>query len=163
REDLKVQSRTITPLVQAIFPDQRVDLFADRKALTAELTRAFGADAAPFDAALTALEEMETRAGMYLANAGELPPNGFFGKRAAAAAARRQTDLAQTLEASGMLAGMSEELRDILLAPLPFLTHIDGKRPSDVSVARFARAVGRFFRGTARLEEGKSLRDVFLD
>lgn len=162
REDLKARARPISPVVQAIFPDQRVDLFSEKPKLNAELQRAFGVEAASLQAALNALEAMEAQAGSYLANAGELPPTGFFGKRAAASAAKKQTDLAQTLEASGVLRELTDDLRDILLAPLPFVTHIDGKRAGDVTIARFARAVGRFYRGIARLDDDKSLRELFL-
>lgn len=162
REDLKARCHAVAPIVQAIFPDQRVDLYADKKALHAELLRAFGEDAPQLQAALTALESMETHAGQYLANAGELPATGFFARRAAASAAKREGDLSKTLESSGVLEPLSDELRDILLAPLPFVTHIDGKRADQVTVARFARAIGRFFRGVARLDDGKSLRELFL-
>jgi hypothetical protein len=163
REDLKVKSRSIAPVIQAIFPDQRIDVFADRRAFVADWKRAWKLDAGPFETALAALDEMETQAGAYLANAGELPPTGFFGKRAALSAARKKADLAQTLEASGILSGVPEAMIEILLAPLPFVTHIDGRRPADVTIARFSRAIGRFFRGLSHLEDGRSLREHFLE
>lgn len=163
REDLKVRCRPVTPMMQAIFRDQRVDLTPDKKTLIADLGRAFDDELVPLEKALLALEEMETQAGSFLANAGELPATSFFGRRAAMSAARKKADLTQTVEAAAMLSGLGPELTEMLLAPLPFISHIDGKRTGEVTVARFARVIGRFFRGLAYLEDGKSLRSLFLD
>jgi hypothetical protein len=163
REDLKVRCRAVTPMMQAIFRDQRVDLTPDKKTLIADLGRAFSDDLGPLEAALLALEEMETQAGSFLANAGELPATSFFGRRAAMSAARKKADLTATVEAAKMLENLGPELTEMLFAPLPFISHIDGRRGSDVTVARFARVIGRFFRGIARLDDGKSMRELFLD
>src|SRR5262249_52555121 len=89
KEDLKVRGQPISPIVQAIFPDQRIDLYPERGAMFSELRRAFkteGADA--FMRALERLDAVEKYAGGYLSTAGELPPSGFFGKRQATQAAR---------------------------------------------------------------------------
>jgi glycine/D-amino acid oxidase-like deaminating enzyme len=163
REDLKVRCQSVTPTFQAIFSDQRVDISLRRDETQRDLRRAFGPTAASFSRLFAELDEAEGRAGQFLATAGELPPSGFFGKRAASQIAKRHSDLLQTIEQSGIFKDAPTELQEIALAPLPFLTHIDGKRASDVPLARFVRPVGRFFRGISHLDEGKSLRELFLD
>src|SRR5262249_33142085 len=125
---------------------------------------AFGDEGADgFQRALGKLDEAERYAGSYLSTAGELPPSGFFGKRQATQAARLHPDLSKTIEGSKITEGLPEELEEILLAPIAFLTHIDARRIADVPIGRFARPVARFLRGAFHLDDGKSLRELFLE
>lgn len=163
REDLKVRSQIVSPTIQAIFPDERIDLYAASDAFLEELRRAFGREADAFGTLLERVRDAEARAGDYLATVGELPATGFFGRRAASTIVRRFPELGQDVDASGLLSGLSAELKEVVLAPLPFVTHMDTRRPGDVTVARFARAIGRFMKGIARLDDGRSLRELFLD
>jgi phytoene dehydrogenase-like protein len=164
KEDLKVRSQPISPIVQAIFPDQRIDLYTERGAMYSELRRGFGTeDAERFAKALRMLDEAEKNAGVYLSTAGELPPSGFFGKRQTAQAARNHPELLKTVDASGILEGLPEELQEILIAPVSFLTHIDARRPNEIPIGRFARPVARFLRGAFHLDDGRSLRELFLE
>lgn len=163
REDLKVHAQPIAPTIQAIFPDQRVDLYPTRGPLSGELRRAFGPAAETFIAAIERIEEFERDAGQYLATAGELPATGFFGRRQAAQAARQHPKLLETVEACGLLQGLPQDMQEVLLAPVPFLTHIDARRPSEVPLGRFARPVARFLRGVSHLDDGRSSRDLFLE
>jgi hypothetical protein len=46
---------------------------------------------------------------------------------------------------------------------MPFLSHLDCRRADQATVARFARVMGRFLRGLSRFEDGRPLRQLFLD
>lgn len=162
REELRAGARPLEPLVQVIFPDQRLDLFTERPRLLAEVARCFGA--APrdaFEAVLGRLDALEAKAGTYLAQAGELPASGFFARRSAAALARRHEEVTGPLAAAEPFSGLPPDLGLMLLAPLPFLGHLDARRPEEVSVARWARTLGRSLRGASRVK-GAGARAIIL-
>lgn len=163
REVLKARVRPVAPALQAIFADARLDLFGSREPLLAEAARALGPAGAGLAAFLGRVDRLEAQAGSFLASAGVLPPTGFFGRRRVATQARKHAQIGTSVEASGILDGLSPELRDLALAPLPFLTHLDAKRPSEISLARLVRPLGRFLRGISHIEDGRSLRELFLD
>ncbi|MCK6551266.1 hypothetical protein L6R52_35855, partial [Myxococcota bacterium] len=162
REDLKVKGRLESPTLQVLFPDQRIDLFADRSAMLGEIRRAFGDVADDLARLLGRLDALDEAAGTFLATAGELPATGFFARRTAKAAAKK-ADAARTIAELDLFAELTPELVDLVLAPLPFLGFVDARREDDLPAARFARVITRFFRGLSRLEEGRSLRELFLD
>lgn len=163
REDLKVRSRALTPGVQAIFPDERVDLSVSRPALLAEVGRAFGPAASGLKGLLERLDAADRESGEYLANIGELPASGFFAKRHAASIARRHPSVMATLKDTRWLDGLPDPIVRLITAPLPFLTHLDGRSIDGISVLRFARPFARFLRGLSHLEGNVSVRELLLD
>lgn len=163
-QDVSRKPAPIRPWVQAIFPDHRLEIAPDRERLSHEVRRELhhAADALPD--VLTRLTQGEAEVGAYLLEAGELPPRtGLFSGRTAAGAARRHGLAAQPLSEAEILAGAPDDLILLLLGALPFVTHLDARTPEDLTVARFARPVGRFLRGAGRLEDPGGLRALYLD
>ncbi len=164
REDLKIKAVALAPLLQVIFPEARLDLRANRSALTREVSRWLTNHTEALSNVFGALDAAEQGAGDFLAQAGEIPPAGFFARRTFSAAARKHPEVTQSLEGSGLLPpGDDSPISELLLAPMPFLSHLDCRRPDQATVARFSRVMGRFLRGLSRFEDGRPLRQVFLD
>jgi phytoene dehydrogenase-like protein len=163
REDLKIKAVPVAPLLQVIFPDARLDLHANRGDLTKEVGRRLSNHTEQLGTFLGSLDVAEEHTGEFLANAGEIPPAGFFARRTFSSAAKKHPEIAQSLEGSGLFPLDEGPISELLMAPIPFLSHLDCRRPDQATVARFARVMGRFLRGLSRFEDGRSLRKVFLD
>jgi phytoene dehydrogenase-like protein len=163
REDLKIKAVPVSPLLQVIFPDARLDLQADRDDLREEITIRLGNHAASLGTLLGSLDVAEAHTGDFLANAGEVPPSGFFAKRTYASAAKKHPEIAQSLSGSSLLSLGDGPIAELLLAPMSFLTNLDCRNADQATVARFGRVMGRFLRGLSKFADGRSLRRVFLD
>lgn len=161
--ELPKKGRPLSPILQVILPDQRLDLSPDRAHFLAELERGFGAAAQPVKAALDRWTALEGEEGQYLSAAGELPATGFFARRSADAALRRHEFLGQTIHEAQLFAGLPPLLAEMFLAPLPFLTHFDARRPEEVKTARFLRPLLRMMRGLHRLDGSRGARGLFLE
>lgn len=163
REDLRIKVAPVEPLLQVIFPDARLDLVADRSAAAAEIRKRLGVPTDLLDTLLESLDTAEEIAGQFLSQAGELPATGFFAKRTFQSAARKHPELTQSIGESHLFPLDKGPISELLLAPLPFLSHLDARRPEQATVARFARVIGRFLRGTWTFSDGRTLRRLFLD
>lgn len=163
REDLRIKVEPVDPLIQVIFPDARLDLVADREAAAAEIRKRLGVPTDLLDTLLGSLDVAEQITGEFLAQAGELPASGFFAKRSFQNAAKKHPEITQSVEESHLFPLDTGPISELLLAPLPFLSHLDSRRPEHATVARFARVIGRFLRGTWQFGDGRSLRRLFLN
>lgn len=162
--ELPKKGRSLSPILQVILPDQRLDLSPDRTHFLAELERGFGpGPAANARAALERWTSLEADEARYLTEAGELPATGFFGRRTADSALKRHEILGQTVAEAQLFAGLPPLLAELFLGPLPFVTHLDARRPEEVKVARFLRPLLRMMRGLSRLDGSRGARGLFLE
>ncbi len=161
--ELQGRLRSFAAGFQAILPDERVDLPGDRLSLLGEVKRAFGTEHVDLTRAfMSALDEAEREGGDLLAEAGPLPAQSFFHKRAVNSLARKHAELSQPLRDSERFKNLPDPLFGMLVALLPFVTYFDASGADRISVLRFARPVGRFLRGVHRLADDASLRELFL-
>lgn len=152
------------PMLQAIYPDQRLDLYVDPIERQREISRVFGTKAwEAFTQTLTQIAHAEAEAGTFLEEAGELPPTGFFGKRASATAYKKHEAITRSAAQGAALDALPPELADVFVAVLPFLGHFDARRTADIPMARLGRLGGRFLRGLFTLPDRRPLREVFIE
>lgn len=163
-DQMAKKTRVDRPLLQAIYPDQRFDLFVDPIERQREVTRVFGSKSnAALAITTTQMTNAEEETSAFLADAGELPATGFFGKRASASAQKKHESLGRSMEVGAATGDLPVELAEIFVAMLPFLGHFDARSAGDVSMARFGRLAARFMRGLFGLSDMKPLREVFLN
>ncbi len=162
QEDLRVRSCQLDPSLQVVFPHARLEISQNRDQLVEEIDRVFPGEGESFRAFLTRLDACEDQTGAFIDQAGVLPPRSFLERRRLTHALRRTEDaMGSPLDDSTLLEGLSPSVEAMLLEVLPFLTYLDGHAQEQPTVIRFARAIGRFFRGFSRVEGG--LRPLFLD
>lgn len=161
QDELRNRSGPIEPLLQVVWDDQRLDVFDDIKVRTTELHRVLGPAARGVDGFFERLQAAAGQVGEYLANAGELPASGYFGRRGARSLARRFEAVTITVDQSDLLRDLEPQAVELFTAPLTFLTHIEHRTPASVSVAGFARPLSRFLSGTRSLRSGRTLRGLF--
>lgn len=154
----------VSPLLQVIYPDRRLDIGDRRVDVINEVARASGLhDATTIRAALDRLDAVDVSAETFLMDAPPLPAEGFFDRRAATAAARKHPDAIASADTQGLLDGISSELRALLIGLLPFLTHVDARTADDMPACRLARPLSRFLGGVVQPEDGQSLRSVLIE
>lgn len=163
REDLRIKVEPVDPLLQVIFWDARLDLSADPTRFNEELRRRLQSDAEVFARLAGPMGEADLEAGEMIAAAGELPPTGFFAKRSFASTLRKHGAVLQSVKESESFTPDDGPLWELMLGLLPFLSHLDCRRPGQASVARFARILCRLLRGMSRFSDGRSLRSLFVD
>lgn len=152
------------PMLQAIYPDERVDWHTDPVERQREIRRAFGEHAAnALEQAMSVIQHAETETGAFLEEAGELPARGFFNRRASASVKRKHGSVGQSAEDEGALSGLPPELAELFVSLLPFLGHFDALHRKDVSMARLGRLFGRLARGLYTLPDAAALRTAFLE
>ena len=161
QDELRNRSEPLTPLLQIVWPDLRLDLSDDPATRLAELQRALGRQARGIDGFFERLDTAAKGVGDFLSSSGELPASGYFNRRSARSNARRYADVTQTLTDSNLLRDLEPEAVELFLSPLPFLTYIEDLTGERGSVARFARPLARFLAGPRTLRNGKSLRGLF--
>jgi hypothetical protein len=162
-DQVSKRTRVDRPLLQAIYPDQRFDLFVDPIERQREVERVFGSKCnAALAITTTQITNGEAEAGLFLEEAGELPATGFFGRRASASAQRKHESLGRTMSVGAATDDLPVELTEIFVAMLPFLGYFDARSPTDVTMARFSRLTARFMRGLFGLPDRRPLRELFL-
>jgi hypothetical protein len=150
-------------MLQAIYPDERVDWYADPVERQREIRRAFGESAAnALERAMSVIAHAEAETGAFLEEAGELPARGFFSRRASASVKRRHESVGQSAESEGALEGLPPELAELFVSLLPFLGHFDALNRRNVPMARLGRLFGRLARGLYTFPDEAAQRDVLL-
>ncbi len=163
QDELRNRSGPLDPLLQIVWPDQRLDLSDDPKSSMQELHRGLGTHARGVETFFERLEEAASQVGEFLEHAGELPASGYFNRRSARTNARRYEAVTQGLDQSGLLAELDPLAAELFMAPLTYLTYIEDRTAGEASVARFARPLARFLSGTRSLRNGRTLRGIFSD
>jgi hypothetical protein len=162
--ELRVHTRPIKPVLQVIYPDQRLDLSTERESAQKEVQRAFGSSAGHnYRALLGELDSFENEGGSFLSEIGALPPSGFFERRSAVRVKERFARATAVSGTASALGSSHEAVQELALALSPFLTYLDATGLEGMSLLRFARPVARFFRGLSRLDDGRSFRERVLE
>ena len=162
-DGLRRALRPVVPTLQAIYPDRRLDVEANRRHFVRDLRRAFGDDSANAAAdVLGRVVSLGGETGAYLAEAGPMPATGCCARRAARRLLRRHPTVTSSLAELEVLSGATEEVRALLLAALPFATHVDARAGVPVAVTRFVRPVARLLGGMHSIEGDLSLRSLLL-
>ncbi len=147
------------PSFQVVYPDRRLDFDPGVEHQSGELARCFGPDAADAWARFAgALRGLDAAAEAWLGAMAAYPPDGFFARRSAAAAARRHPEVAGTERSEALLAELPEPLRELALGVLPFVTRMAPPHGVAPSGAQLARGISRLLDG---LKEVGGLRQAF--
>lgn len=163
-ERLSRQTSQAQPTLQIVFPDERLDLPSDRTQVLLELERTLGTqDAGAARTLLQRIDELEVETSRFLGDSAVLPPAGFFARRSAASTARRHATVSDTLDSQALFDSASPALKALMLASLPFVTHLDARSEADVHVLGFVRPLARLLRGLYEVKDGRSVRSVFED
>lgn len=156
------QTQKFEAFLQLVYPDERIDVSADRQGLLREFNREFGSEArGDLQSLLNGLEGLEEESSALLDKIGTLPATGFLAKRAAAVTARQFKVLQSSLDDEGLIPGLSRSVQELALGLLPFITYLDARAGDSVRVMQMVRPVLRLLRGVARFEDGAGLRKMF--
>lgn len=153
----------LSPAVQVVLPDNRLELGADPARLPLEFERELSARPQSVQNTTQRIQEAEREVGSFLAKSKEHRSRGFFSRRQLVGVVRTRSGLSTTVQDAGLLADAPPALAELLVAALPFVTHVDAKVPADATVGRFARPVMRFLRGFRTVTGGRGIRSLVLD
>ena len=160
-DELRLRSGPVDPLLQVVWPDQRLNLSEEPSERLAELRRALGQRGRGIEAFFARLQAASDRVGEFLSNVGEWPATGYFGRRSVRAWARKFDTVTRHVEDSDLLADLDPLAVELFVAPLSFITYIQDRALSTTSVARLARPLARFLAGARTLRSGRTLRGLF--
>ncbi len=144
--DLRTSTTVLKPGFQAIMPDQRIDVPADREAFLAELSQEFPNEIGAMKQVFERLYALDEEISAFLSVAPPMPPSGLierfktrkiFGQVAHLAAPFAKAELLQGLP-------VDHPLIDLLLGPLTFFAHLD---PDAASTLHAVRMLARYFDG----------------
>ena len=162
QDELRNRSGPVTPLLQAIWPDDRLDLSDDPSTTIKEVHRALGPRGRGIEAFFDRLGQASDMVGAFLANAGELPASGYFTRRSARTHARRFEPITRPVNSSDLFDDLDPMVVEMLTAPSSFLTYVEDRTLDTPTVARFARPLARFLLGTRNLRSGRTLRGLLV-
>ena len=160
QDELRNRSCPVEPMLQVVWPDQRLDISDEPSDRLAELHRGLGGHARGVEAFFERLASAADQVGEFLQHAGELPASGYFNRRTARTNARRYESVTRPLGESDLLSDLDPKAVELFMAPLPYLTYIEDRTVDSASVARFARPLSRFLAGTRCLHNGRTLRGI---
>ncbi len=161
-EELRNRSGPVEPIVQVVWPDERLDLADDPRLRLDELRRVLGRNARGLDGFFERLQAADEEVGAFLDSAKELPASGYFNRRSARSHAKRFEGIGQTVGESDLFSDADPLLVEMFSAPLPFLTHIEDRTLETATLARFARPLARFLAGLRSLRGDRSHRGLFV-
>jgi hypothetical protein len=162
KEDFRIKLEEITPPFQAIYPDARLDFRPERPLFFDEMHRAFGYEASTLADLLERINAIDKQVGTFLAGAGDMPAEGFLGRRNLRAWQKKHSELGHTEAEERLFSDGSSALRDIVLGLQPFFTHVDTVSSDNFPVARVCRSFRRLSTGLFELSSEDGLRNVFL-
>ena len=162
QDELRNRSGPVDPLVQIVWPEERLDLSDDPARCLREVQRAFGSRADGVEGFFERLQAASEMVGQFLATSGELPASGYFTRRSARSQARRFEPITRAVKDSDLFADLDPSMVELFTGPSNYLTYVDDRTADEASVARFVRPLARLLLGTRSLRSARTLRGLFV-
>ncbi len=135
---LRKTMRGMRPAYQAILPDRRVDIPGSMEGVTKELAAEFPAFRAPINAFVQRLRALNDDVNSILREFPPVPPANMVERMRIARMRRNKPVLDEIFEDSILLEGVPTDhpLREILLGPFSFFSHLSSTRPTVFQAVR---------------------------
>ena len=144
--DLRTSTTVLKPGFQAVMPDHRIDVFADREELLAELAAEFPGEVDAVRRFFDRVYAFDAEISAFLAAGAPLPPAGLVERFRARRLYRSVAHLDAPFSRDEVLSGIPADhpLCDLLLSPLTFFGHLEPEAPSTFHAVRL---IARYFSG----------------
>jgi phytoene dehydrogenase-like protein len=144
--ELRTSTTVLKPGFQAVMPDHRIDVAADREELIRELGAEFPERLDALRRFFDKLYAIDAEISTFLAASPPLPPAGFIQRFRSRQLLRTVAHLDTPFAKDELLSGIPADhpLCELLLGPLTFFGHLDPDAPSTFHAVRL---VARYFSG----------------